>query len=55
MRYAFMGRRVGQPLAEYSGIGYGNLPHSRQQPNVQRRVAAVARGTNFNVFDPEDD
>jgi phage terminase large subunit-like protein len=52
LRYCVMGRRLGQPLQEYSGIGYGNLPHSRQMP---RRGGGsnggMARGIDFDVFD----
>jgi len=49
LRYCFMGRRLGQPLAESDGIGYGNLPHSGQ-----RRASGgqtIARGINdWSVF-----
>jgi hypothetical protein len=48
LRYASMGRRLGQPLAEYSGIGYGNLPHPRQLS--QRGTPQYARNIEFNVF-----
>jgi hypothetical protein len=47
--HGFMGRGLRQPLAEYTGIGYGNLAHSHRRP--QRQAPQMARGIDFDVFD----
>ena len=54
-RYAVMCRRHGKPLGEYEGVGIGNMPLARQQPN-RGRDTEFARGTvnhpdgSFDVF-----
>jgi phage terminase large subunit-like protein len=48
VRYAHMSRRLGKPLAEVDGVGYGNLPYAGQRRD-RSREPTMASGLDFDL------
>ncbi len=49
LRYAIMMKRLGKPLADYDGIGFGAMPYAGQRRD-RSGDATLAQGIDFDVF-----